>query len=146
MPNTPIIAHNVQIELDDELGAQIDISGSANNVEITETLRAGTYQNFKDAWDKKIDGGRGWKGTVQLFYSVQSDEAFQDILTGWRETRGARTITVSIPDANTGSDEWSGEAVIEGDISIPADRTSDEPVMVELPLGGHGELTRVTIV
>jgi hypothetical protein len=146
MANTPIISHNVQIELDDELGAQVDVSGNANNVNITETLRVGTYQTFKEPWDQKIDGGRGWKGSIKIFYSRQAGEAFRKIFTSWRTLRGARTLTVSIPDATTGSDEWSGEAVIEGDIDLSLDRTSDDPVMVELPLGGHGALSRVTIV
>ena len=146
MPNTTINAHNCQIELDDELGAQVDVSGNANTVNITESLRAGTYQVFKEPWDQKIDGGRGWKGALKLFYSRQPDEAFRKIFTSWRTLRGARTLTVSIPDATTGSDEWSGEVIIEGDVDLPFDRTSDDPVMVELPLGGHGPLTRVTIV
>lgn len=146
MSNTTINAHNVQIELDDELGAQVDVSGNANNVNITETFRVGTYQVFKEPWDKKQDGGRGWKGSVKLYYSRQPDEAFRKIFTSWRTLRGARTLTVSVPDATTGSDEWSGEVILEGDADLPFDRTSDDPVMVELPLGGDGALSRVTIV
>lgn len=146
MSNTPIISHNVQIELDNELGAQVDISGNANNVSITPTLRVGTYQVFKNAWDMKIDGGRGWKAAVQIFYSRTDGEAFRDILVNWQENRGYRTLTVSAPDATTGSDEWSGEVVIEGDLDLSFDRTSDDPVMVEIPMGGHDELSHAVIV
>ncbi|MBN1430442.1 MAG: hypothetical protein JXB07_18880 [Anaerolineae bacterium] len=146
MSNTPAISHNVQVELDDELGAQVDISGNANDVSITPSFRAGTYQVFKDPWDRKNDGGKGWKANVDIFYSVAAAEAFRDILTNWMETRGNRTLTVSIPDANTGSDEWSGEAILEGDIEIQADRTSNDPMKVSIPMGGDGALTRITIV
>jgi hypothetical protein len=146
MTNTPIISHNVRVELDNELGAQVDISGNANNVSIKPSLRVGTYQTFGNGWDKKIDGGRGWSASVQFFYSRTDGEAFRDIVVDWQENRGARTLTVSSPDASTGSDEWSGEVVIEGDVDLGFDRTSDDPVMVEIPMGGHGQLYYAVIV
>ncbi len=146
MSNTTVNAHNVQIEIDDELGAQIDVSGNANNFKLDEELRVGVHQAFKDAWDHRKDGGRGWKAEMTIFYSIGASEAFRDIWTSWRSTRGARTLTVSIPDATSGSDEWSGEVVIDGTISIAGDRKADDVMTVAIPMGGDGTLTRTTIV
>ncbi len=146
MANTTEIGHNIVIEIDDETSAAINISGNANLVELTRSFRTGTYKNFGDGWDYANDGGKGWKAKFRIYFSVATSESYIDILESWVSTRGPRTLSTYWPDNTPGSRQYSGDAILDGDITLTGDRNSDDVITVEFEVLGHGALTPTTVV
>jgi hypothetical protein len=145
MANTPIIAHNVVIEIDDETSAAIVVSTSANKVELIPSYRTGTYNEFGNAWDRSNDGGKGWKVKCQIFWSKEAAEPYLDILDNWETNRGLRTISIYIPANSSGGRKYTGDVRLTGEVPIELDRESDEVVMVEFEAIADGALTKSTI-
>jgi hypothetical protein len=145
MTNTPFIAHNIVIKIDDETSAAINISGNANMVEFGPNFRTESYVAFGDSWDYSNDGGKSWSAKVRIFVSKDATEAYRDILLVWKANRGVRTCEFDMPDGAVGSISNTGDGRLDGEVKISGDRETDKVMMIEFNIRGHGALTEAII-
>lgn len=139
---TEINACDVSIWLDNAAGTLKDISGSSNQVSITLTLTSGATRTFASKWPRRKVCPKDAKIALSIVYSTTTDEGF-DILKNWffASDPGARTLKIYLPDKNVGSDTFSGEFVIDGDISIPLQAGTADPIVVSCTLAVSGEFS-----
>lgn len=137
---TDINACDAGVWLDNAAGTLTDISGSSNQVNITLTLTSGMTRTFASKWPRRKVCPKDAKVALQIVYSTAADEG-ADLLKDWffASDPGARTLKIYLPDKNVGSDVFSGEFVIDGDISIPVTAGSADPIVISVTLAVSGE-------
>lgn len=141
--STAVNALNCVIMLDDDADTPVDISGDLNEVSLEFEQELGEYRTFTNEWMKRLDGGKDISIDMSAIYSQVDIEA-RNIIEDWYEAKGARTLTIDVPDSLAGSRRYSGEARIEG-MSIPLDVNEAAPIMLAAALKGDGVWTIVTI-
>ncbi len=141
--STAINAKNCKIYLDDELGVLQDISGSANEVQLDLDQKLGDFNVFGDDDTYRLEGKRDNSADLSILYTKASKEGFK-IIKQWRETGGARTLRVDVPDSTQGNDRYEGEFLYEK-ISIPLKTDEAKPIPVKITLKINGKLTPTTV-
>lgn len=116
-------ACNAQILVDNAAGTLTDISGSSNQASISMSVDTAETSTFQGQWKIKKSCKTSATLSLQVLYSTTADEGL-DILRDWFFTAPteSRTVTIRLPDSTAGSDQYSGEFVLESfDIPLSAD-------------------------
>lgn len=138
-------ACNVVLEVDNASGVLTDISGSSNQASISISTNISEVFTFDGDWGIK----KACKSTAQislsLVYSTTDTEAL-NIIKDWKfnAPTTSRTVQISIPDNTAGSDQYSGEFVLEG-IDIPIDASDAGVILVSASLSNDGAFSVATI-
>ena len=136
---------DVVIKLDDADGNSIDISGSSNEIEVEINERTESLYKFGSDYPSRFSLGRDVIISLVVVYSTTTDEG-ADILKNWSfaSTFAARTCEIYIPDTSVGSDQISGEFVLEY-ARIAGSAGSGDPLLVRAQIAAHGEITLATV-
>ena len=138
---TAINACDVDIELDDDAGAEKSIKGSSNSLAMNFDKDIKPFRTFGSRWPKRLECGKDASFTLGAVYSSAADEAF-DLLKTWyfEADPGARTLNVYIPKKNVGADFYTGEFRLK---SMTWSLSPDEagPVMVQAVLEPSGAVS-----
>lgn len=139
---THINACDVAIWLDNADGTPTDISGSTNTASLTLSISAEMLRTFGSKWPVRLSCPKDASAEITAVYSTATDEAM-DLIKNWyfAASPGSRTLSIYVPNKNVGSDHYYGEFVIDGDIDIPLEAGTADPIAVTLPLSINGELT-----
>lgn len=142
---TAINACDAVIQLDDDLGALQDISGSSNNAELGFTQEVGEYQVFGGGWVKRLACARDATLSLSLVYTTATDEAM-DVLKDWFFSNPGtkRTCQIDVPDSTSGNDRYSGEFYLVS-LDIPLDVEEAGPIMCSAELAPDGGVTLAVI-
>lgn len=120
---TSINACNAKIKVDNASGVLTDISGSSNNASISMAVDTAETSTFDGQWKIKKACKTSASISLTVLYSTTEDEGL-DILRDWffDGPTASRTVTINVPDDSVGSDQYSGEFVLESfDIPLTAD-------------------------
>jgi hypothetical protein len=149
MPQTTSYANacDIVLKVDDKLGFLRDVSGSSNTASLSLQRTLGELVTFSGEWS--ITTSCKISGTIALgaVYSTDNLEA-REIMEEWiwRDGGGApiRTVQINVPDDNTGSIRYQGEATIES-YELPLDASSADPIAITAQLRTSGTWTRAVI-
>lgn len=144
---TYVNACDVVIELDDDSGSLVDISGSSNDVSISISRSLGSLVTFDGGWDIVTACKRNATVSIGAVYSTVDGEA-RDILEGWMlgDDSGPanRTLQISVPDSDPGSMQYTVETVIES-LDLPITASSPDPIAMTAQLRTTGTFVRAVI-
>lgn len=132
--NTARNACGVKIELDDEAGTLRDISGSANEVNLSFETELGDYKVFGDRATYRIECAEDASVDLTVLYTTATHEGY-DVLRRWREARGLRTLKLTLP--TTGGETYQGEFLLEK-FDLPLKSDDAKPIMVKATLKPSG--------
>ena len=111
---TAVNACNAVIKIDKANMAAIDVSGSANAVQLRFTNRYNQWKHYDSDKQTRVLIGQEIQADITVLYSTADDEGL-DILRSWclgtLSGTDARTLTVYIPDDDEGSDYYQAEMV-----------------------------------
>ena len=109
-------------------------------------MTAEQMRTFQSRWPVRKACPLDASVELTLVYSTAAGEAMA-LLKDWilgANPGTARTLSIYVPDKNVGSDHYSGEFVIDGDVEIPLEAGNASPVAVTLPLSITGALSQTT--
>lgn len=137
---TAINACNAVIEIDDNGGTPVNLSGSTNNVNLSLSKALGEGFTFEGAWAFVLECKKKGSLDLEAIYTTASNEA-RDLLETWFENGGNRTVTVYPNGKTNGERQYSGEFKI-GDYD-PFALTANEagPVKIAAKLQPDGAIT-----
>lgn len=133
------------VELDDDAGVLQDISGSMNKVTFSVPANIAEFRTFGSQWPGRLCCGLDGPMTLNGWASEATDEVL-DLLKRWRFASGApcsrRTIRVSMPDGSAGSDQYTGEYLLENlEYDLTAGEGAPIPITATLALSGELDFT-----
>ena len=145
MPQSSTVRNgrNSQVLVDDESGSPVDVSGTGNQWGLELDNLTGQAFTFAGEYPRTIDGKKNATLSVRFVYSPTANEG-ADLLRDWFNNQGARTVSISYPDAAVGSDQITGEFRLD-DLSFDAEAEDGTPMMYEATLLPDGTLTNTTI-
>lgn len=133
---------SIVFSLDDSAGSPLLIGGSTSTATLSsEPGSSGEVYTFDGDNPLRGVGKRTYTMEVQFVMSTSTSEAavtFQD----WAATKDgqSKTATIAMPDATTGSFEWTGEWKLTS-MSIPADASESTPALASATLVSDGDIT-----
>lgn len=137
---THISFESAAIFLDTAGGTLTNISGSTNKGSVTVNTPVEKTTTFDGDYPIASVGKDGVTINLEIIYSTTADEAM-DIIKRWKfvstEREGSRTCTIEIPDATTGSDQYSGEFKLSN-LEIAQDSSSANVSIVTAVLENDG--------
>lgn len=131
-----INACGVTIEIEDENGVLVDISGSSNEVQPDFEQKLGEYNVFGDRATYRIECKEDASLKLVALYSTAMREA-RDLLKRWKMLRGQRRIVVYVPNKANYTDRFDGQFLWEK-LSIPLKADEAKPIMVQADLKPSG--------
>lgn len=134
-----INACNVYIELDNESGTPVDISGAANNASLEFTRQVGSAFTFDGDYPIRIECKKDASLSLDVIYTYLDDEA-RELLEDWYNAGGRRTVSIYPYGQDTGNRYYTGEWRIES-LSIPLQADSADPVVVSCALIPDGAIS-----
>ena len=143
---TPIVATNCVIMLDDAAGSPVNISGQSNAVEIKPENKNAEYRVFGSPWQQRKAGvGKDVTVTIKAVLTTTAAEV-RALIEGWYfgGQDEARTLTVYMPDNNTGSGVYTMETVLNS-YNIPLDAEADDVVRSTIELASHAVVGHGTV-
>ncbi|MDZ4768355.1 MAG: hypothetical protein SGJ24_04440 [Chloroflexota bacterium] len=145
--STAINACNVKVQIDNAAGTLVDVSGSANRVNLEFSQELGSYRVFGNKWMKRLACAKDATLQLDVVYSTQANEGL-DLLRDWFFSAASsgtpRTIRMMLPDDVVGGDDYQGEFIISS-LSIPMDASEAGPITVSAELMPDGEVTHGTL-
>lgn len=135
---TVLNAKDARITLDGH-----DISGTANQVELSMEFAVGEFYVFDDDWRQVLGGKRQWNVTIQVAYSETDDEGMDVLYDAWL-ARTPRPIEIMANTAGVGDWQWTGEVLVPNP-NIPLTADDANPILVSVDCPANGELTRTTL-
>lgn len=142
---TAIVATDCVIQLDNNAGALVDISGQSNSVEMSFENGIAEFRPFSTQWKTRQVVGKDAPISLAGVYSTNDAEAL-GILRGWffGGDDSARTLQIDVPDSNAGGDRISGEFVLAS-CAIPLDSETDDFVRWTADLMPTGAVSHAEI-
>lgn len=137
--STAINACGASILIENEFGELIDISGSANEVNLDFDNDLGEFKVFGDRAKYRLECGLDTSLDFTALYTTGQREAM-DLIKSWRQNRGARRIQVNVPRNVSGADRYEGRFFYEK-INIPLKADEAKPVMSKVSAKPNGEVT-----
>lgn len=142
---TEVNACDAVIQLDDETGVLVDISGSSNTASINLTNDISETTVFGGNW--KLTGCCKSAATfaVNAVYTTAANEA-KDIFVDWQFTYhcAKRTLQINIPDNEIGSDRYQSEVLLES-LSIPIDSGDATPILIAASMRNSGAVAHTVV-
>lgn len=132
--STAINGCDAVILLDDNLGTPQDISGSSNSFELNFEVEIGDFKPFGSDFPIRLGCGRDAALSLEIVYTMAANEA-RDLFNDWFFNNHAtpRTVTIQLPDATPGGDQYSGEFILES-YSFSAEAGEAGPIMASISL------------
>jgi len=145
LTKTAYNACDVKVELDDATGTLRDVSGSLNKATFSVPANIAEFRAFGSQWPGRLCCGLDGPLTLNGWASTALNEVL-DILKKWRFASGApcsnRTIRISMPDGNPGSDQYTGEYKLENlEYDLTAGEGQPIPITATLVLDGELDFT-----
>jgi len=117
---TALSACDAVIEVDNDAGTPVDISGSSNNASLSMTRDVGEATTFDGDYKIRTECKRDASMSLKAFWTTAAAEA-RATLEEWFDTGGKRTITVYPGGKVIGRRYYTGEFFLSGfDIAIDA--------------------------
>lgn len=142
---TAVNACDVKIQIDDQTGNLVNVSGSTNEVTLNISTDTGEMTTFEGSW--KINKSCKHTATIEgiALYSTAAAEA-KALLTYWKFTTpgASRTVQIDVPDGDISSDRYRGEFILT-DLSIPLQSGEAKPIPISFTLLNDGEFTKTTV-
>jgi predicted secreted protein len=92
-------------------GSDTDISGQSNKIGLSPTKNIDEVTPFGVTWRAKISGIKDWKGSIQVIYNEETNEAF-DLLWDAYNGSSSSSLKLSPKGGSTGDYQWSGSVHI----------------------------------
>jgi hypothetical protein len=142
---TAIAATDCVIQLDNNAGALVDISGQSNSVEVSFENGVAEFRPFSTQWKTRKVVGKDAPISMAGVYSTNDAEAL-GILRGWffGGDDSARSLQIDVPDSNAGGDRISGEFVLST-FSYTLDSEADDFVRWSAELMPTGAVSHAEI-
>jgi len=105
---TAINACNAVIEIDDDGGTPVNISGSSNNANLSINKALGEGFTFDGDWAFRLECKKNGSLDIEAIYTTASNEA-RDLLETWFENGGNRTVIIYPNGKTNGERMYSGE-------------------------------------
>lgn len=142
---TAVNACNIVIALDTDAGVLVDVSGTANTINLEFTINAAEGYTFDGDFPIRKTCGKDMTGSFTCVWSTTADESW-DLVKGWYHVYdgAARTLRIDVPSTAGGNDRYEGEVVL---LSYSHEMTADEagPIMVECEIASDGEFLLLEI-
>lgn len=129
---------NSKLEIDDDGGTPIDVSGSANSITIDFTNQVGEGFTFDGRFPLRAECKEDASLSGTIFWTSPTDEA-RDILDLWRASKGLRTVIFSPQGGNPGDVQYRGEYFLTS-LSFTTEASSADPVTVDFECMPSGEV------
>ncbi|MCK6580363.1 MAG: hypothetical protein L6Q98_19895 [Anaerolineae bacterium] len=147
MPATSTVVNgcDVAVYIDGASGTLVDVSGSANRVNLDFSQEVESFRVFGDKWRRRLACAKDATLTLDVVYSTATDEGL-DLLRDWyfgANSGVARTVRILVPENATGSDDYQGEFILSS-LSIPINASQAGPITVSAELVPNGEVTHAT--
>lgn len=142
---TAVNACDAKIMLDAANGTPADISGSSNSAAINFENEIGEVKVFGSGWKSRLSCGQDATLKLTAVYTTAVAEALA-LLRGWQTSTHTvpRTISISVPDDEIGSDVYSGEWLIST-LDIPLEADDADPILVDGEFLPNGPVTWAVI-
>lgn len=120
----------------------VDISGSANRVNINPTREIGRTKTFSGNFNISVPGKRDWDGNIRAVYTEVSGEAMDKLWAAFIAGT-AKSLVVRPKGTAVGNWEWSGNVLVTS-APFDLDGNSSDVILAEIPFVGDGDLARAT--
>lgn len=133
------------LELDDETGTLLDISGSSSNVDVNFDNKIGEFRVFGTEWMTRIQCGKDAGFKIKGIGSTGPDE-IRDLIEAWffNGPSGPRTFRLSSPSDASQQKQYTAECFLKT-FKFSGDAASADPVMYDIELVPTGVVTYATI-
>lgn len=119
-----------------------DISGSIAGITLAVDDENAQHYTADGGAAFSLVGKYRWGGTVNIYYSETSSEAY-DVMVAAREAGTTLAMIASVAGNNMGDETLSGSIYVVG-MPYAFDSTSPDAVLMSVPFIGTGALTRGT--
>ena len=120
-----------------------DISGSLASADLTVTMENSQFYTADGDFAAALVGKRQWGGTLNVYYSETSNEAYDEIVTAFEG--GTNTAIVVSVLGNDSTEEALSGNVYFTSMPYSFDATSADATMLSVPFVGNGTLTRADV-
>ena len=141
-----VTACDAVIQLDDDGGTPVDISGQGNEVTYAVGQGSGRFKTFGNDWFSAVTCGLQADITLRMVFTTAGQQA-RALLEDWfyNHPTDARSLTLQIPDSSVGSQQYDMEVKITAlNINLSAEDAS--PLMIEVTLINDGAVSISTIL
>lgn len=136
--STAINACDATVELEDEFGDMVDISGASNEISMEFSRALADFRTFGSSWRKRMACGRDAAFGLKFVYSQDSAEAKRMIQKWFFQYPNAqRELRVYLPNKTDGADTYIAKVLIENFSFTPS---ADEagPIMASSDMKPNG--------
>lgn len=119
-----------------------DVSGQSNKVTVTPSKSVDQVTPFGEAWHLKAAGIKDWKGSIDIFYNEESNEATDEF---WDAFIGTASVALDLSPKGGASTQWkfSGNVHVS-EVSIEASPDGGF-IMASISFEGTGALAKSVI-
>ncbi len=138
---------DIVIQIDEEAGTLLDISGSSNELAMVFALNSELWRSFGSRYPGRLNCGKDMTGTLKIVYSPTVSEA-RELVEEWYHTSNgaARSFQFDLPDSSVGSLRYSGEIIMDGGYNIENIVAGEaKPIEITFNFAASGEITLDTI-
>jgi hypothetical protein len=132
------------VELDDDLGALTDISGSTSTVDVNFDNKIGEFRVFGTEWMTRVQCGKDASFKIKGIATTGASEIRELIEEWFFDGTGARTLTLSSPSDAAGGVSYTAEVLLKS-FKFSGDAASADPVMYDIELTPTGAVNRAVI-
>ena len=133
-----ISMHNCVVQLDDDGGTPVNISGQANAVKIGYKKQIGKFHTLGSIWNDATEGGIETDIALTILETEASGQAHA-LCRSWLASGGARTLRIDTPTSAPGALRYEGEVRLAAvDPMLDREAGSGDPALTKLQLVGVG--------
>lgn len=120
----------------------VNVSGQSNKVTLTPSKSVDQVTPFGETWHLKASGIKDWKGSIDVFYNEENNEATDEF---WDAFIGTAAVALSVSPKGGASTQWQfGGNVHIAEVSIEASPDGGF-VMVSISFEGTGALAKTVV-
>lgn len=137
---TAINACGAEIMLDNDSGTPTDVSGSANNANLSLSKDLAEGHTFDGDWAITLECKKKGSLEIEALYTTASGEAV-DIFEEWFTSGGARTVSIYPNGNTTGERSYVGEFRLGNYDALALSASEASPMKVMAKLQPTGAIT-----
>lgn len=138
---------DIVVEIDNEAGTLLDISGTTNELGMTFSITSEMWRSFASRYPGRLTCGKDMTATLKIVYSPTAAEG-RELIEEWYHTSNgdSRSFQFDIPDSSVGSLRYSGEATLQDGYTIETIAAGDaKAIEITFTIACDGAITLDTI-